>query len=104
MREYTRKTDRRAYGEAALCAALVAIQQGQLVKTVARQYNIPPNNLRRHRGGHVRAPGAVQLGMNVPVLPDQFEEQLVRYIQIMESQMYALTTTDVRHLAYELTE
>ena len=68
------------------------------------QYNIPPKTLRRHRDGHVRAPGAVQLGRNVPVLPHQFEEQLVRYIQIMESQMYALTTTDVRHLASELTE
>ena len=90
--------------EAALCAALLAIKQGQPVKTVARQYNIPPKTLRRHRDGHVRAPGAVQLGRNVPVLPHQFEEQLVRYIQITESQMYALTTTDVRHLTYELTE
>ena len=100
VRKYTRKTDNRAYG----CAALVAIQQGQPVKTAARQYNIPPKTLRRHRDGHVRAPGAVQLGRNVPVLPHQFEEQLVRYIQIMESQVYALTTTDVQHLTYELTE
>ena len=104
VRKYVRKTDRGAYGEAALGAALVAIQQGQPVKTVARQYNIPPKTLRRHRDGYVRAPGAVQLGRNVPVLPLQFEEQLVRYIQIMESQMYALTTTDVRRLAYELAE
>ena len=104
VRKLTRKTDSRAYGEAALCAALVAIQQGQPVKTVARQYNIPPKTLMRHRDRHVRAPGAVQLGRNVPVLPHQFEEQLVRDIQIMESQMYALMTTDVRHLTYELTE
>ena len=104
VRKYTRKTDSRACGEAALCAALVTIQQGQPVKTVVRQYNIPPKTLRWHRDGHVRAPGDVQLGRNVPVLPYQFEEQLVRYIQIMESQMYAMTTADVPHLTYELTE
>ena len=102
--KYTRKIDSVAYREAALVAALVVIRQGQPVKTVARQYNIPPKTLRRHRDGHMRAPGAVQVGRNVPVLHRQFEEQLVRYIQIMESQMYALTTTDVRRLAYELAE
>ena len=102
--KYTRKVDSGAYREAALGAALVAIQQGPPVKTVARQYNIPPKTLRWHRDGHVRAPGAVHVGRNVPVLPHQFEEQLVRYIQIMESQMYALMTTDVRRLAYILAE
>ena len=119
--KYTRKVDSGAYGEAALGAALVAIQQGPPVKTVARQYNIPPKTFRWHRDGHVthiwflptwaapgaltvRVQGAVHVGRNVPVLPHQFEEQLVRYIQIMESQMYALMTTDVRRLAYELAE
>ena len=103
--KYTRKVDSGAYGEAALGAALVAIQQGPSVKTVARQYNIPPKTLRWHRDRHMRAPGAVHVGgRNVTVLPHQFEEQLVRYTQIMESQMYALMTTDVRLLAYELAE
>ena len=82
VRKYTMKTDSGAYGEAALGAAMVAIQQGQSVKTVARQYNIPTKTLKRHRDvdrdrdGHrdVRAPGAVQLGRNVHVLLHQFEE------------------------------
>ena len=55
VRKYTRKTDSRAHGEAALCAALVAIQQGQPVKNVA--IPMPPQT------SHPKLWGGIGMGM-----------------------------------------
>ena len=104
VRVYTRKTTPGDYGQGNLANALAAIQNGQALKAAARDFGVPPKTLRRHRDGNVRMPGSISLGPICQVLPTQLEEELARYIREMEVKMFALSTKDVRRLAFELAE
>lgn len=102
VRHYHRTSNRGSYGESSLEAALHSVQSGRPLKAAAREHGIPPRTLRRHRDGLVQNPGTIKLGNLTPVLPTEFEEELVSYIKEMEASLFGLTTRDVRRLAYEL--
>ena len=97
-RTYKRKTERGAYGDETLKAALLALEE-QPLKTVSRLNNIPTRTLRRHRDNRVCTRGALALGPKKPALPTTADH--ISYIEIF---LYGLTTVDVRRLAYDLAE
>ena len=103
VRTYKRKTERGAYGDETLKAALLALEE-QPLKTVSRLYNIPTRTLRRHRDNRVCTRGALALGPKKPALPTTVERTLRDHISYMEKCLYGLTTVDMRHLAYDLAE
>ena len=61
VRTYKRKTQRGAYGDDILKAALLALED-QPLKTVSRLYHVPARTLRRHRDNRVATRGALALG------------------------------------------
>lgn len=99
-RTYKRRSERGSYGPEAVRSALAAIKQGRNLKTVAREFGIPPRTLRRHRDGKVRELGA--LGNTVTKLSPEMERDLVYIIKWMEQRMFPITSQDVRRLAYEM--
>ena len=103
VRTYKRKTQRGAYGDAILKAALLALEE-QPLKTVSRLYHVPARTLRRHRDNRVATRGALALGPMKTALPAAAESILRDHIAYMEKCLYGLTTIDVRRLAYDLAE
>ncbi|KAI0235340.1 hypothetical protein LSAT2_014173, partial [Lamellibrachia satsuma] len=103
VRTYKRKTERGAYGDETLKAALLALEE-QPLKAVSRLYNIPTRTLRRHRDNRVFTRGALALGPKKPALPTTAERTLRDHISYMENCLYGLTTVDVRRLAFDLAE
>ena len=103
VRTYKRKTQRGAYGDDILKAALLALEE-QPLKTVSRLYHVPARTLRRHRDNRVATWGALALGPMKTVLPAAADSILRDHIAYMEKYMYGLTTIDVRRLAYDLAE
>ena len=103
VRTYKRKTERGAYGDETLKAALLALEE-QPLKTVSRLYNIPTRTLRRHRDSRVFTRGALAFGPKKPALPTTAERTLRDHISYMEKCLYGLTTVDVRRLAYDVAE
>ena len=85
VRNYVRKTSRASYGSAALSSALQALENGQPLKTTARQYGIPAKTLRRHRDEKVKQLGISVLGRHKCVFPPEYEEMLVDHILAMEN-------------------
>ncbi|KAI0226177.1 hypothetical protein LSAT2_023141 [Lamellibrachia satsuma] len=83
VRTYKRKTERGAYGDETLKAALLALEE-QSLKTVSRLYNIPTSTLRRHRDNRVFTRGALALGPKKPALPTTAERTLRDHISNME--------------------
>ena len=104
VRKYKRKSTRGSYGEDSLQNALHAVRNGMNIAQASLQYGIPSRTIRRHRDRAVQRPGTLKLGPVETVLPRDIEQQLAREIQLMERRMYAITTIDVRRLAYELAE
>ena len=103
VRTYKRKTQRGAYGDAILKAALLALEE-QPLKTVSRLYHVPARTLRRQRDNRVAIRGALALGQMKTALPAAAESILRDHIAYMENCLYGLTTIDVRRLVYDLTE
>ena len=79
-------------------------QEGVPLKVVNRATGIPTSTLRRHRNGNVHEPGKVSVGRFHPVLGTDLGKTLRGHIQMMERASFGLTTSDVRHLAYEIAE
>ena len=103
VRTYKRKTQRGAYGDDILKAALLALEE-QPLNTVGRLYHVPARTLRRHRDTRVATRGALALGPMKTALPAATESILCDHIAYMEKCLYGLTTIDVRRLAYDLAE
>ncbi len=103
VRTYKRKTQRGAYGDAILKAALLALEK-QPLKTVSRLYHVPTRTLRRHLDNRVATRGALALGPMKTALPAATESILRDHITYMEKCLYGLTTIDVRRLAYDIAE
>ena len=93
VRTYKRKTERGAYGDETLKAALLALEE-QPLKTVGCLYNNPTRTLRRHRDNMVCSRGALALGPKKPALPTTAERTLRDHISYMEKCLYGLTTVE----------
>lgn len=104
VRHYKRTSTRGKYGAEVLQTALRLINEGRSVKSISREFSIPPRTLRRHRDRKTKNPGMIVLGPKQPVLPPAFEDELKNYIFLMEKRMYSITATDVRRLAFLLAE
>ena len=104
VRKYKRQSTRGSHGEDSLQNALHAVRNGMNIAQASLQYGIPSRTIRRHHDRAVQRPGTLKLGPVETVLPRDIEQQLAREIQLMERRMYAITTIDVRRLAYELAE
>ena len=89
VRKYKRKTQRGAYGDAILKAALLALEE-QPLKTVRRLYHVPARTLRRHGDNRVPTRGALALGPMKTALPAAAESILRDHIAYMEKCVYGL--------------
>lgn len=83
-KKYQRKTSRGKYGDQKLEQALLFVKNGGSLKNASKTFGIDRRVLRRHRDGRVRKPGKVQLGSFIPVLPSEFEAELVSHILDMQ--------------------
>ena len=86
-------------------AAIDAVKNGKMGWLKAsKTYNVPQATLRRHCSGkNKRANNGVKsLGRFRPIFNEDLEKSLVAHILDLESQLFGLTSADVRRLAFQL--
>lgn len=108
VRNYKRKTDRRAWTVSQLKAALRDINSGESRNSVSRKYSIPKRTLCRylHQQSDTRSEEVVlrNLGNFFPVLNHQQENKLEETIVHMSKCGFGLNSKDVRNLAFQFAE
>ena len=80
--------------------AVDAVRQGEPLKTVAREYRVPRNTLRRHAGRDAPAKVKKRLGRKT-VLSEEEECELHDIILDMENALYGLTRSDLQDLVFQ---
>lgn len=107
VNKYKRTSDRQSWNENDMKAAIDAVNTGQMGWLKAsKTFNVPQATLRRHYGGkNIRANNGVKtLGRFCPVFSSELEKKLVAHIVELESQLFGLTSSEVRRLAFQLAE
>ena len=103
VRNYIRKTERRAYSDDDIKPALNDIRSNKIILRRATEvYGIPHTTLRRHLKGLVSRPG--KLGGFVIVLDDGFETELLQHLKDIQHLFYGMSSLQVRTLVYDLAE
>ena len=100
VRNYKRKTDRRAWSAEGMKRALEELQGGQKTAYVlSKEYQIPLTTLIRSskKGGAAISGGRVK-----PVFSETLERELVMYVLEMSKRLLGLTFDDLRGMAFEL--
>uniref|UniRef100_A0A146KT86 Tigger transposable element-derived protein 6 n=1 Tax=Lygus hesperus TaxID=30085 RepID=A0A146KT86_LYGHE len=111
-RKYKRKTSRGSWSSESMVLAVRAVLDNEMgYLKASRTYGVPQSTLedrvRKIRKGEVSPNKGSQkkgLGRHHPVFSKTQEEELVKYILVMEERLFGLTLTDVRRLAFELAE
>nr|XP_029719398.1 tigger transposable element-derived protein 6-like [Aedes albopictus] len=107
VRNYIRKTTRRAWAVTQLTGAIRDVRSGQSTNSVCLKYSIPKRTLRRYlekQGGTKGNVVLPHLGNFVPIFDEVQEERLVGIIIRMSDCGYGLTSKDVRSLAFQFAE
>lgn len=105
--KYLRKTNRQAWSEEQMSAAIALIESGQCgYMKAAKDCGVPKSTLeRRVKGKNKIKKGSLKgLGSRLITFPPELEQELVTYVKNMESMLFGLTATSVRQLAFELAE
>lgn len=84
--------------------AIEELQKGRPLSTVANEFGVPRNTLRRHFQCQLKKePCERKLGKQT-VLGDKAERELVTHILELEDKGFGLTPKDVRQLVFEYGE
>ena len=103
VRNYIRKTERRAYSDDDIKPALNDIRSNKIsLRRAIEVYEIPHTTLRRHFKGLVSKPG--KRGGFVTVLDDGFETEFLQYLKDMQHRFNGMSSVQVRTLVYDLAE
>ena len=100
VRTYKKKGMRGLWTEQDMQHAVDAVRQGEPLKTVAREYRVPRNTLRRHAGRDAPAKVKKRLGRKT-VLSEEEECELHDIILDMENALYGLTRSDLQDLVFQ---
>lgn len=109
VRNYVRKTARRAWTVTQLTGAIRDVNSGKSKNSVSKRYSIPKRTLCRyleqqHSAGGTEKIDLPHLGNFVPIFSKQQESRLVEIIIRMSECGYGLTSKDVRNLAFQFAE
>ncbi|XP_062714382.1 uncharacterized protein LOC115257818 [Aedes albopictus] len=107
VRNYIRKTTRRAWTVTQLTGAIRDVRSGQSTNSVCQKYAIPKRTLRRYlekQGGTKGNVVLPHLGNFVPIFDEEQEDRLVGIIIRMSDCGYGLTSKVVRSLAFQFAE
>ena len=100
VRTYKKKGMRGLWTEQDMQHAVDAVRQGEPLKTVAREYRVPRNTLRRHAGRDAPAKVKKRPGRKT-VLSEEEECELHYIILDMENALYGLTRSDLQDLVFQ---
>lgn len=104
VRNYVRKSNRRAWSVENLRLAISAVKCGTSKCHASRQYGIPKKTLLRYLAKERFPTAAARFGSFATVFTKEQEEELMGYVLYMSECYYGLTQRDVRSLAFELAE
>lgn len=99
-----KKSKRQSWDKDNMANAIKAIKEKKMgLKKAVKVYSVPRTTLQRLS----RIDKPVEEIVNIklgrpPVLPQVLEDELVKYLLIMESKFHGLTRNDVRRMAYQL--
>lgn len=108
VRNYKRKTNRHAWSEESMHMAMEAVLNNSMgYYKASNQFNVPQTTLERHVAKKRKNPEynlKKTLGPFTCVFNEEQENELVKYLTIMESQMFGLTIKEMCQIAYQLAE
>ena len=104
VRHYTRKTARTRNAEEFLLEAFNAIDNGQSIRSVAKEYGIPRQSLLRYAKQRCESSNTLDLNIGYTkqrqVFDNSQELELVKYIKQAANIYFGLSPRQIRHLAY----
>ena len=101
VRNYSRKTERGAYGSDTLTEAVNEVKdRGTKLRVAARMYGVPKSTLERHLKVNLRQPNENVMGRS-SVFGTDAENKLAQHLLDLESRGFGLTPLELRQLAYK---
>lgn len=107
VRNYKRTTTRQAWSENAMTSAVKAYVTGIMgSKKASKTFGVPQTTLERRVAKFRANPDSAArkggMGNFKSVFTPEQEQELVCHIKHMEERLFGLTSSDIRHLAYQL--
>lgn len=104
VRTFVSKNLRGQWSLKSMREAVAAVISGGNLRTVAKQYNVPRNTLRRHVCAHSNGQEVVkQIGKRTVLTANQ-EDELVKVVLSLESHLFGLSLQDLRRLVFQFCE
>lgn len=99
-----KKSKRQSWDRENMANAIKAIKENKMgLKKAVKTFSVPRSTLQRLSRQDKPIEDIINLKLGRPtVLPKHLEEELVKYLLIMEAKFHGLTRNDVRRMAYQL--
>jgi len=104
VRTFTSKNLRGKWSLESLRQAVAAFESGGHLRTVAKEFNVPRNTLRRHVIKHSSGQEVVKQIGKRNVLTASQENDLVQVVLSLESRLFGLSVRDLRRLIFQYCE
>jgi hypothetical protein len=100
-----RKTKQRAWNETAMCRARYVTEENKGYKKTSLTLSVPAlgREVRRAQK-NPKQRSETLLGSNQTVFSTSEKDELVKYLSVMESRLFGLTSKELRNLASKLAE
>lgn len=104
MRNFKYKNVRGQWSVDTMKMAVSAVCDGGLLRTVARQFNVPRNTLRRQVAAQKNGKEVTKQLGKCTVLSASQEQELTQVAPSLESRLFGLTVQDMRRLVFHYCE